>query len=161
MGRDINMNEAQQLANLRQSGYLNAQDMAVNLGLTGLQGIQWLGAYGKGLEGQQIQGLLGYGDYARSVQQQQMMDPTMRAQLAQGMLQGGVMFPGGTSTQTTESQQGWLPSLLGAGMTLGGMGAFSGIPGLLGIGGNELSQLDKTRAAIGAQIGPIAGVRMW
>ena len=140
MSRDINMNEAQQLANLRSSGYLNAQNMAANLGLTGLQGIAGLGQYGKGLEQQQIQGLLGYGDYARQIQQQQMMDPYMRAQMAQGFLGGGLQFPGGTSTQTQQSQMGWLPSLLGIGAVAGGLGlpalAGNALFGLTGMGGN-------------------------
>lgn len=122
MGRDINMNEAQQLANLRASGFQNAQGMAANLGLTGLQGIAGLGQFGKGLEGQQIQGLLGYGDYARRVQQQQMLDPYMRAQMAQGLLGGGMQFPGGTQTQTTQSDMNPFSAMLGGAATGGSIG---------------------------------------
>jgi len=139
MGRDINQLEGQQLGQLRSSGYLNAQNMAANLGLTGLQGIAGLGQYGKGLEGQQIQGLLGYGDYARQVQQQQMLDPYMRAQMAQGLLGGGLQFPGNTQTQTqTTDMNPWTGALGGAsaGAAFGPWGAAIG--GGLGFLGGAL-----------------------
>lgn len=133
--RDINMDEAQQLANLRYSGYGDAQRMAMQLGLTGLQGLGGFGNLQKMLEGQKIQGLLGFGDYSRGVNQEQMRDELLRNQLAQGMHQSGIMFPGQTSTQTQQSQMGWLPGLLGIGSAAAGLGLPGAIAGLFGGGG--------------------------
>lgn len=62
-----------------------------------------------------------YAEQQRQLQQQQMMEPIWRAQMAQGMYQGG-MGPTGSTSTSTQPGGGLLGAIGGIGMVAGGLG---------------------------------------
>lgn len=136
---DVNRDEASTLAGLRQSGFDQSFNRALqtggtlaNLGLSGAQGLLGAGQAGLGLSQQMQQS----GEYNRALQERQQLDPYNRALQGLSILQGGIGMPGGSSlSQPTGSSP--LQSAAGGaltGLSFGGPlgAAIGGGAGLLG-----------------------------
>lgn len=143
---DVNRNESQTLASLRNQGFQNAQGLAArehglmqNLGFGSAQAAQQGRLAGAGLGLQQAGQQFGMGEHMRQIAQQRRQEPLFRHRQALGFGNMGFGGPTGQSTQgttTTEQSGGGLfGNLLGAGLTATGLGLPGAIGGLLGIGG--------------------------
>jgi hypothetical protein len=93
----------------------NAALQGIGFGLQGLQGLAGIG-----------QGLAGLGDLERQVQDQQRQEQLWRYGQAMGFEQPGVMFPGGTTTQTGGGTNPFVAALGGASMAQGMFGGGGG-----------------------------------
>lgn len=130
---DVNRNESQTLAQLRNQGFQNAQQMAAqehglmqNLGFGSAQAAQQGRLRGAGLGLQQAGQQFQMGERQRQIQQQRLQEPLFRQRQALQMANSGFGMPTGQTTRgtttTEESGGGLFGNLLGAGMTAVGAG---------------------------------------